>query len=94
MRGVTYVSHHGQKFLDSDLIKIITGPRRTGKSVFAFLLLKSKNFAYLVFSLNRFSFKMKEQIKAPRKIYLVDNGFIAAKVFQFFQNTGKLKKEN
>lgn len=37
-----------QKFLDSDLIKVITGPRRAGKSVFA-LLLKDKNFAYLNF---------------------------------------------
>jgi len=46
--------------------------------------------AYLFFSLNRFSFKIKEQIKTPKKIYFVDNGFIAAKGFQFSQNTGKL----
>jgi len=38
-----------KKFIDSDLIKIITGPRRAGKSVAAFLLLKGKNFAYLNF---------------------------------------------
>ncbi|MHB1274616.1 MAG: ATP-binding protein [Candidatus Humimicrobiaceae bacterium] len=38
-----------KKFVDSDLIKVITGPRRTGKSVAAFLLLKEKNFAYLNF---------------------------------------------
>jgi len=35
--------------LDSDLIKVIIGPRRAGKSVFAFMLLKGKNFAYLNF---------------------------------------------
>lgn len=46
--------------------------------------------SYLIFSLNRFSFKMKEQIKAPRKIYLIDNGFILAKSFQFSQNFGRL----
>jgi predicted AAA+ superfamily ATPase len=46
--------------------------------------------AYIVFSLNRFSFKAKEQIKAPRKIYLIDNGFVFAKSFQFSQNVGKL----
>ncbi|MBZ1345221.1 MAG: ATP-binding protein [Candidatus Nealsonbacteria bacterium] len=46
--------------------------------------------AYLVFSLDRFSFKTKEQIRSPRKIYLVDNGFILAKSFQFSQNIGKL----
>lgn len=38
-----------RKFLESDLVKVITGPRRAGKSVFAFLLLKQKNFAYLNF---------------------------------------------
>ncbi len=46
--------------------------------------------SYLFFSLNRFSFKVKEQIKAPRKIYLVDNGFILAKSFQFSKDYGKL----
>jgi len=38
-----------QKFLDTDLIKIITGPRKAGKSIFCFLLLKGRNFAYLNF---------------------------------------------
>jgi len=52
--------------------------------------LKYLEESYLVFSLNRFSFKMKEQIRSPRKIYLVDNGFILAKSFQFSQNFGKL----
>lgn len=36
-------------FLDTSLIKLITGPRRAGKSVFALLLLKGRNFAYLNF---------------------------------------------
>lgn len=38
-----------KKFLEGDLIKVITGPRRAGKSVFAALLLKNKDFAYLNF---------------------------------------------
>ncbi|MEO0102888.1 MAG: ATP-binding protein [candidate division WOR-3 bacterium] len=46
--------------------------------------------AYLIFPLNRFSFKTKEQIKTPKKIYLVDNGFIRAKSFQFSPNFGRL----
>lgn len=45
--------------------------------------------SYLVFSLNRFSFKVKDQIKTARKIYLVDNGFILAKSFQFSKNIGR-----
>lgn len=46
--------------------------------------------SYLIFPLNRFSFKVKEQIKTARKIYLVDNGLILAKSFQSSQNLGKL----
>lgn len=38
-----------QELLSSQLIKLITGPRRVGKSVFAMLLLKETNFAYLNF---------------------------------------------
>jgi predicted AAA+ superfamily ATPase len=36
-------------YLKSDLIKLITGPRRAGKSIFALQLLKNENFAYLNF---------------------------------------------
>lgn len=36
-------------FLASGLIKLITGPRRAGKSVFALQMLSDKNFAYLNF---------------------------------------------
>ena len=38
--------------LSNPLIKLITGPRRVGKSVFALLLLEGKNFAYLNFDDN------------------------------------------
>ena len=38
-----------ETFLTSPLIKLITGPRRAGKSVLTLLLLKGKNFAYLNF---------------------------------------------
>lgn len=46
--------------------------------------------AYLIFILHRFSFKAKEQIKTPKKIYLVDNGFILGLSFQISLNIGKL----
>ncbi|MEW6006992.1 MAG: ATP-binding protein [bacterium] len=45
---------------------------------------------YLFFPLNRFSFKMKEVIKTPKKIYLIDNGFILAKSFLSSENLGRL----
>ncbi len=37
------------EYLKTSLIKLITGPRRAGKSVLALLLLKEQNFAYLNF---------------------------------------------
>jgi hypothetical protein len=37
------------EFLSTGLIKLITGPRRAGKSVFSLQLLKNENFAYLNF---------------------------------------------
>lgn len=52
-------------FLDSKPIKLITGPRRAGKSVLALQLLKGKNFAYLNFDdkslLDNFSESTAEQ---------------------------------
>lgn len=46
--------------------------------------------AYLIFKLDRFSYKLKEQLKTPKKIYVVDNGFVVAKSFQFSKNIGRL----
>ncbi len=37
------------KLVSSDLIKVILGPRRAGKSVFALMLLKDQSFAYFNF---------------------------------------------
>ena len=49
----SYINRAGineaRKSLDSNLIKVIIGPRRAGKSIFGFLLLKDTNFAYLNF---------------------------------------------
>ena len=38
-----------EKWVNSDLIKVILGPRRAGKSVFALMLLKGRDFAYFNF---------------------------------------------
>lgn len=40
---------NSDELLETPLIKLITGPRRVGKSVFALLMLRGKNFAYLNF---------------------------------------------
>ena len=46
--------------------------------------------AYLVFSLLRYSPKSVQRIKSPRKIYVVDNGFVNAKAIQHSPDKGKL----
>ena len=46
--------------------------------------------AYLVFSLLRYSPKSVQRIKSPRKVYVVDNGFITAKAIQHSPDKGKL----
>jgi len=46
--------------------------------------------AYLVFHLDRFSFKQREQIKSPKKVYAVDTGMVNALAFTFSENIGKL----
>lgn len=46
--------------------------------------------AFIFFKLNRFSFKVKEQISSNKKIYCIDNGFIYAKAFRFSSDTGRL----
>ncbi|MDP2943953.1 MAG: ATP-binding protein [bacterium] len=39
----------GKKWLDSNLIKVVLGPRRAGKSVFSLMLLKDRPFMYFNF---------------------------------------------
>lgn len=46
--------------------------------------------AYLVFVLERFSFKLKQQIIAPKKIYCMDTGIINSIMFRLSENFGKL----
>lgn len=46
--------------------------------------------AFIFFKINRFSFKIREQIAFNKKIYCIDNGFIHAKAFKFSPDVGKL----
>lgn len=46
--------------------------------------------AFLFFSLSRFSVRVREQARANRKIYCIDNGFITARGFQFTDVMGAL----
>ncbi len=44
---------------------------------------------YMIFLLERFSFKLKEQIIAPKKVYCIDNGLIDCIGFRVSQNKGR-----
>ena len=46
--------------------------------------------AFLFFSLPRFSYKVREQVAANKKIYCTDTGFVAAKAFRVSENRGRL----
>ena len=46
--------------------------------------------AYLLIFLERFSFKLKEQVKAPKKVYCIDTGLINSIGFKFSENLGRL----
>ncbi len=45
---------------------------------------------YLFYYLSRYNNKLKLMKKAPRKVYVVDNGFVAAKAFAVSDNLGRL----
>ncbi|MFH1306544.1 MAG: ATP-binding protein [Candidatus Micrarchaeota archaeon] len=45
--------------------------------------------AYLIFEVSRFSFKLKEQANAPKKIYCIDTGLARAAGFSFSENWGR-----
>ncbi len=45
---------------------------------------------YLFYYLSRYNNKLKLMKKAPQKVYVVDNGFVAAKAFSLSNNLGRL----
>lgn len=46
--------------------------------------------AYLVFTAERFSFKLKQRMIAPKKVYCVDTGILDVMAPRFSEDTGKL----
>ena len=45
---------------------------------------------YLFFYLPRYNNKLKVMKKAPQKVYIIDNGYVAAKAFSLSANLGRL----
>ena len=46
--------------------------------------------SFILFSLSRFSYKIKQQLSSNKKIYCIDNGFIQAKAFKLSPDIGRL----
>ena len=57
-----HTKYDADELLQNPLIKLITGPRRVGKSVFALLMLQGKNFAYLNFDDSQLLEKWDEEL--------------------------------
>lgn len=57
-----HTKYDAEELLHNPLIKLITGPRRVGKSVFALLILQGKNFAYLNFDDSKLLEKWDEDL--------------------------------
>ena len=45
---------------------------------------------FLIFKIERFNFKLKEQFIAPKKVYCIDPGIINSIGFKFSENKGKI----
>lgn len=43
---------------------------------------------FLLFEAKKYSYKIREQLRSPRKIYIIDHGLLKAVRFSFIQNTG------
>jgi predicted AAA+ superfamily ATPase len=46
--------------------------------------------AFLVFEAKKYSFKVREQMRAPKKLYVVDHGLVQAVRFSFQDNYGRM----
>ena len=45
---------------------------------------------FIFYYLSRYNNKLKQMKKAPRKVYVVDNGFVTSKAFSLSENMGRL----
>lgn len=46
--------------------------------------------SFIVFHLERFDFKLKKQVIAPKKVYCIDTGLVDSVGFKFSENKGKM----
>ena len=83
--GLYLLSNIGGTFSYNNLKKILgLGSMNTIKSYADYL-----ENSYLIFLISKFSYSLKEQFVALKKIYCIDNGLAESVAFQFSKNKGK-----
>ena len=83
--GLYLLSNIGGTFSYNNLKKILgLGSMNTIKSYADYL-----ENSYLIFLISKFSYSLKEQFVALKKIYCIDNGLAESIAFQFSKNKGK-----
>lgn len=83
--GLYLLSNIGGLFSYNNLKKVLgVGSMNTIKSYADFL-----ENSFLMFLINRFSYSLKQQFVANKKIYCIDNGLVESVAFQFSKNKGK-----
>lgn len=86
--GLYFLSNIGGLFSYNNLKQMLRlGSANTIRSYISFL-----EDSYLIFTVNRFSFSLKQQYAAPKKVYCIDNGLMEAVAFQFSKNRGRFWK--
>ncbi len=83
--GLYLLSNIGGTFSYNNLKKVLgLGSMNTIKSYADYL-----ENSYLIFLISKFSYSLKEQLVALKKIYCIDNGLAESIAFQFSKNKGK-----
>ena len=83
--GLYLLSNIGGTFSYNNLKKVLgLGSMNTIKSYADFM-----ESSYLIFLVNKFSYSLKQQFVALKKIYCIDNGLVESVAFQFSKNKGK-----
>lgn len=78
-------SHIGAPFSYSSLAELFDLSDKTIKDY-----IKALTDANLLFEISKFSYSLKKQIRADKKVYAIDTGMINAIAFKFSENQGKL----
>jgi predicted AAA+ superfamily ATPase len=84
--GRYLLSNIGSEYSFRSLTRVIG--RKSDITVRKYLRYLEESF--IVFSVSRFSFKVREQAAQNKKIYAIDNGWVTAAGFSMSPNTGRL----